>query len=129
MLDKHVRRNNVLCMEHAVALGGRVGQVFWSLTFWLKDLHPSTIRTDTVIGGGRGCMYVAPTGTLTLQPVGGIERVAAGSSHLLGLVITILVVLITTCCYCVQRVCAWLGSKRPSIKLPSGFEISIHGAH
>ena len=43
MLDKHVRRNNVLCMEHAVALGGRVGQVFWSLTFWLKDLHPSTI--------------------------------------------------------------------------------------
>ena len=73
-------------------------------------------------------MSLAPTGIVTaLQPVGSVT-VAAGSSHILECFLALLVIVITSIWFCCRRICRWFHTGKSSIRLPSGFEVTIRGA-
>ena len=89
--------------------------------------HPSTFLAPTSHWWWKGCMSLAPTGLHTRQPVGSFATAAVGSSHLVELLVALIVVIITTCWCCIRRACRSCGTRRRSIQLPSGFEVSING--
>ena len=106
---------------------GTCSRVCVVLDILAQGPHPSTFLAPTSHWWWKGCMSLAPTGLHTLQLVGSLATAAVGSSHLVELLVALIVVIITTCWCCIRRACRSCGTRRLSIQLPSGFEVSING--